>query len=199
MFCSAPDEGKFVQLDYPSGPWRDRFFRIGAAGADGTVFRWTAEDDITYIVPGVDIIWERGGASSLDAHTLGGIPNHTVETGSDVATALAAGLAAMVIYCVKASVLAIRTAHHNNGPLLGVPPDGAADLIAHPDEMKRAFARLGKVTPNKFVQVWDEFDYISEQLETLQTPTSTAETKQESVEAFVDFGLKLWSAAKYGR
>jgi hypothetical protein len=37
MFCSAADEGKFTKDDYPSGPWRDRFFRISAADADGTV------------------------------------------------------------------------------------------------------------------------------------------------------------------
>ncbi|KAI1821589.1 hypothetical protein F4861DRAFT_518361 [Xylaria intraflava] len=59
MFCSAPDDGKLTELDYPSGPWRDRFFRIGAANVDGTVFHWTPEDGITYVLPGVNVIKTR--------------------------------------------------------------------------------------------------------------------------------------------
>lgn len=199
MFCSAPDEGKFTELDYPSGPWRDRFFRIGAAGADGSVFGWTPDDGITYVVPGVDVIRDQAATRSFDAHSMQGIPNRMVEfheTGSSVATALAAGLAAMIIYCVKASILAVKTVNNSNSPLLGVLPDNAAELIAHPDEMKRAFASLGKVTPNNFVQVWEELDKISERLEVLQAPSSTPEVKLKCTNAFVAFGQMLWGAAK---
>jgi hypothetical protein len=195
MFCSAPDTGKFTELDYPSGPWRNSFFRIGAARADGTVFGWTPEDGgITYVLPGVDVIREQ------EAHSTQTLPKPMVEfheTGSSVATALAAGLAAMIIYCVKASILAVKTASQgSNSSPLEILPHNAAELIAHPNEMKRAFAKLGKVTPNKFVQVWDELDKISDQLEALQAPGSTPEVKLNSLKAFVDFGLKLWSAAK---
>lgn len=199
MFCSAPDEGKFSEDDYPSGPWRDRFFRIGAANSDGTVYGWTPEDGITYVLPGVDVIKEHAANSSFDAESIQSTPNRLVEfheTGSSVATALAAGLAAMIIYCVKASVLTVLTANNNSRPLLGTFPENAAKVMAQPDEMKRAFASLGKVTPNKFIQVWDELDKISEQLETLRTPTSTVEMKDKSVEAFVEFGQRLWGAAK---
>ncbi|KAK3308328.1 uncharacterized protein B0T15DRAFT_500167 [Chaetomium strumarium] len=201
MFCSASDEGKFSELDYPSGPWRDRFIRIGAAGADGTAFQWSADDGITYVLLGVDVTVEQVTTGSHDASfpmkTMP--PNRMNEysvAGSSVATALAVGLAAMILYCVKASILAIRTAtQDSNGSLLGLPPDNAAQLMAHPDEMRRAFASLGNVTPNNFVQVWDELDKVSEQLEVFWTPSSTPEVKQKCVEAFVDFGLKLWNAA----
>ena len=197
MFCSTPDKGKFTELDYPSGPWRDSFFRIGAARADGSVFAWTPEDGITYVLPGVDVIRDHVGNS----HSMQGIPDRMVdytETGSSVSTALAAGLAAMIIYCVKASVLIVRTASGNqgSGSLLGTIPDKAIEEIAHPDEMKRAFASLGKVTKNNFVQVWDELDMVSEQLVTWRTPTSTTEAKEKAVRIFVDFGMKLGSAAQ---
>jgi hypothetical protein len=201
MFCSAPDEGKFIATvgDYPSGPWRDRsaFFRIGAAGSNGTVFSWTPDDNITYVLPGVDVM---NGNSSFDAQpTRDSLDRKTEvgETGSSVATALAAGLAAMIIYCVKASVLATKTANgkHGGGPVLGTLPTDAAESIAHFDEMKRAFASLGTVTQNNFVQVWEELDKITEQLETWRAPTSTAEAKDKAVGAFVHFGLGLWGAA----
>jgi hypothetical protein len=206
MFCAAPDKGKFTENDYPSGPWLNRpggFFRIGAAGADGTAFGWTPEDGITYLLPGVDVIRDYldTGFGAIDSRSTQDVPNPMAgltETGSSVSTALAAGLAAMIIYCVKASVLAVKTvnADRGSGSLLGTLPDNAAELIAQPDEMKRAFASLGKVTQNRFIQVWDELDKISQQLATWRAPTSTAEAKEESVGAFVNFGLKLWSAAK---
>lgn len=199
MFCSTPDSGKFTDVDYPSGPWRDRFFRIGAANASGTVFQWTPEDGITYVLPGVDVVREQAASDAFDAHSMRGIPNRMVEfheTGSSVATALAAGLAAMIIYCVKASILAVKTANQKNIHLPGTFPDNAAELIAHPDEMKRAFASLGRVTPNNFVQVWDELDKISGELEASQAPTPTPELKQKGIDAFVNFGQKLLGAAQ---
>ncbi|KAL2140335.1 hypothetical protein VTI28DRAFT_3979 [Corynascus sepedonium] len=159
MFCSAPDKGKFIELDYPSGPWRDRFFRIGAARASGTVFEWTPDEGITYILPGVDVIPGQTVNNSYDARS--GIPTRIADSGatpSNIATALAAGLAAMIIYCVKASVLRMKMVYGGDRPPLGCMQYDAAELIAHPDEMRRAFASLGRITPNRFIQVWEELD-----------------------------------------
>ncbi|KAI1654119.1 hypothetical protein F4813DRAFT_235945 [Daldinia decipiens] len=206
MFCSAPDEGKFTELDYPSGPWRDRFFRIGAARADGTVFPWTPDDGITYVLPGVDVIKEQAGKQAgrrpFETHLLGGTTAREVdvkyETGSSVATALAAGLAAMIIYCVKASILAVKTANQNKGSVVGIAiPDNGANLITDPDAMKRAFASLGSVTQNKFIQVWEELDNISELLEAWRGQDLSTEAKLEQIERFVKFGRKLWNSVKY--
>ncbi len=119
MFCSAPDEGKFADSGYyPSGPWSDRFFRIGAATASGAVFDWMPEDRITYLLPGVDVILEQAAKGTHEANSLRTIPNRMLEfkeTGSSVATALAAGLAAIIIYCVKASILAVKIDNPSNG------------------------------------------------------------------------------------
>jgi hypothetical protein len=198
MFCSAPDKGNFTTSDYPSGPWHNQraFFLIGAASADGNAFLWTREEGTTYLLPGVDVI--RGHLEK--ARSTPGIPNRIAEytdTGSSVSTALAAGLAAMIIYCVKASVLRVQMVNGNqgSGSSLGTLTTDAPESIAHFDEMRRAFASLGTVTQNNFVQVWEELDKISESLETWRAPTSTAEAKEKAVRDFVSFGLKLWSAA----
>lgn len=64
-------------------------------------------------------------------------------------TALAAGLAATSVYCVKASILTVKTANQNKGDIVGFPtPDDGAKLVSKSDAMKRAFAQLGSVTSN---------------------------------------------------
>ncbi|KAH6691548.1 hypothetical protein F5X68DRAFT_202092 [Plectosphaerella plurivora] len=201
MFCSAPDEGKFSEFDYPSGPWRDRFFRIGAASADGKVFSWTPEVGITYVLPGVDVVKDQISSRVFDTSSSRGASSRAVEikyeTGSSVATALAAGLAAMIMYCVKASILAVKTANQNKGDIVGFIPDDGATLIADPDAMKRAFAQLGSVTSNKFVQVWEELDKVSEVLETWRrTSNPPPEVKLGFIREYSAFGLKLAASIK---
>lgn len=203
MFCSAPDEGKFTELDYPSGPWRDRFFRIGAAGADGKVFQWTPDVGITYVLPGVDVVKDQVGNRTFDTPSSSrGVTNRVTEvkyeTGSSVATALAAGLAAMIIYCVKASILSIKTVNQNKGDVVVMPIyDDAATLIADPDAMKRAFAKLGNVTSNGFIQVWEELDHVSKLLEAWnRTRSSQPEARLKFIQEFTEFGLKLANSIK---
>ncbi|KAI2472565.1 hypothetical protein F4781DRAFT_428267 [Annulohypoxylon bovei var. microspora] len=196
MFCSAPDAGKFTELDYPSGPWRDRFFRIGAARADGALFQWTPED-VTYVLPGVDVSAEQAGSSAFEKMSAGWARTIKYETGSSVATALAAGLAAMVIYCVKASVLAVKTANRAKEDVVGVgiPEDGAV-RVADPDAMRGAFANLGTVTANSFVQVWEGLDPVSEMLARFRTQRPSPNAEIERIEAFTKFGQKLYSSVK---
>ncbi|KAL7919237.1 hypothetical protein ACQKWADRAFT_323111 [Trichoderma austrokoningii] len=194
MFCSAPDEGKFTKLDYPSGPWREDFFRIGAARADGTVFQWTQEDGITYVLPGVEVVRDQVNSSSRGGSAASftkRVEDFKYETGSSVATALAAGLAAMIIYCVKSSILNMKIMNQNKGPIIGTAiGDNDANLIAAPDAMKRAFARLGHVTKNNIIQVWETFDEINKTLEILRQEESSPE-KVQCIERFVKFGSKL--------
>ncbi|KAL2192493.1 hypothetical protein P885DRAFT_47591 [Corynascus similis CBS 632.67] len=194
MICSAPDKGKFTESHYPSGPWGKRFFRIGAAGADGTVFQWTPEDDITCVVPGVDVDTEDINSFYDAERSLPTRIANVGETGSSVATALAAGLAAMIIYCVKASVLIVKMRTHGNSFNLGnFLQDNAPEVIAHPEEMKNAFESLGKVTASHFIQVWDELDSISKKLE--RWSRLDPEAKEKIEDEFVDFGMKLYKAA----
>lgn len=193
MFCSAPDKGKFTELDYPSGPWPNSFFRIGAAYSNGNVFQWTPDVGITYILPGVDVVQaQMTGTSSKAAESAKHDKNLT---GSSVATALAAGLAAMIIYCVKASILAVKTANHNKAAIHAIPDDRAIQ-VAKPDAMKRAFKSLGSVTSNKFIQIWEELDKARVILERWEREKSIPESSVECTQQFMEFGIKLTSSVK---
>lgn len=204
MICSAPDKGKFTTYDYPSGPWPDEFLRIGAARADGTVFDWTSDNGIDFALPGVDVIKDQDGDShSLRRSTLGegGVTKRAdkaeYETGSSVATALAAGLAAMLIYCVKASILSNMTANKDKGVVQGVAIDlNDAASIAKRDAMRNAFSRLGKVTDNQFIQVWDSLDDISLILGVMEKARQhgqelSPDKKSKYIAAFLKFSERL--------
>ncbi|KAF5011780.1 hypothetical protein FDECE_2147 [Fusarium decemcellulare] len=190
------DQRKFTELDYPSGPWRDHFFRIGAAHSNGTVFQWTPEDGITYVFPGVDVVQDQArGSSSRDASEKEVATRVKDLTGSSVATALGAGLAAMIIYCVKASILAVKTANQNKAAINPIPDDRAM-LVADPDAMKRAFASLGTLTSNRFVQIWEELDRASTILERWQRERLSPEASLKCTQDFMEFGIKLASSVK---
>jgi hypothetical protein len=206
MFCSTPDKGKFLTTDYPSGPWRNdkKFFRIGAANADGTVFQWTPEDAITYVLPGVDVVKEQAASSSsrfdVSHYTheeqlrepTKRLISFKYETGSSVATALAAGLAAMIIYCIKATILIRKTSNQSKSEI-PIPDDGADRIAEDPIHMMNAFAALGNVTSNGFIQVWDQLDGVADALRVLRSVPSEA-AGLEQTEKFVKFGTDLWNA-----
>ena len=100
LFCSAPDIGEasreLLGLYYPFGcsGVSDGIFRIGAAKADGSMYGWSGRgDSVDFILPGhnVEVREEDKISEEPDAPL----------TGSSVATALAAGLAALIIHCVR--------------------------------------------------------------------------------------------------
>ncbi|KAF4468899.1 intracellular serine protease [Fusarium albosuccineum] len=190
------DQRKFTELDYPSGPWRDHFFRIGAAHSNGTVFQWTHDDGITYVFPGVDVIQDQARSSSLKQASEKEVASRVKDlTGSSVATALGAGLAAMVIYCVKASILAAKTASQNKAAINPIPDDRAM-LVADPDAMKGAIASLGMLTSNGFVQIWEQLDKASNILEKWQRERSSPEAGLKCTRDFMNFGIKLTNSVK---
>jgi hypothetical protein len=95
LFCSAPDIGHHKTNDhYPFGCKSiTKMFRIGAATVDGLAHP-RVSDDVDYILPGHNVL-------SLSNNLMGTDGPMTPMTGSSVATALAAGLAALVIHCVR--------------------------------------------------------------------------------------------------
>jgi hypothetical protein len=188
MFCCAPDHVKFKELDYPSGPWQDNLFRIGAAHSSGTVFEWTPSD-FTYLLPGVDVVQDKinhifpNSSSEKEITSL-----RDNMTGSSVSAALGACLAAMIIYCVKAGIMAAKTAKQNE-----YIPDDSAIQVAKPDAMKKAFGRLGTVTDNKFIQVWERLDKATEILERWEKGEErpNPEALSSCIRDFTRFAFKL--------
>ncbi|KAI6760872.1 hypothetical protein HG530_009732 [Fusarium avenaceum] len=196
MFCCAPDHGKFKELDYPSGPWQQSFFRVGAAHSSGKEFEWTP-NDITYLLPGVDVVQDKISRIFPDSASERDITNLRKNlTGSSVSAALGAGLAAMIIYWVKAGILAAKTAKRGEGAINAIPDDGAIQ-IAKPDAMKKAFKSLGSVTENRFIQVWERLDKATEILERWEKERerSNPEALSKCVEEFTRFTIKLANSA----
>ncbi|KAK6863507.1 hypothetical protein PG995_000035 [Apiospora arundinis] len=168
MFTSSCDGGHFRDDTWP-------FFRIGAATAEGTPFRWAGSaDDLDYILPGVDVAKEnpktRPKKESQYGETLASM---RPETGSSVATALAAGTAAMLLTCVKMAVVTEKARE-------SVPAE-----LQKREHMATMLNRLHKTENNKFLAVWDTFDTSSWVMTTV-SKSEDGKTRTETVTEFDD-------------
>lgn len=174
MFCSSSDGGGFENIeDYPSAAKRDQMFRIGAAHDHGSAFEHT-DKGVDFIFPGVQV------------NTNATSP----ATGSSIATALAAGLAATIIYCFKISVLAVKTRTQTMSQIessrLQVK-EGRLNNVSRYTGMKTAFKRLGTVNAPKFIQIWEVLSPVVDKLENLQDDGNP----NIKVEAIKDLCTKL--------
>ncbi|KAI8191102.1 hypothetical protein KHU50_000305 [Colletotrichum sp. SAR 10_65] len=158
VFCAASDQGKAPDMTYPANANND-CFRIGAAEATGAV-RATVGDThrLSYIFPGHNVSMDSGDGTEKE------VEGHS---GSSVATALAAGLAALIIECVR---LGIVYTNMSATPLKG---DDDIDIttddltkIRQRNVMKQAFLGIGvsQNTNNKYIEVWDMFSQPAERL-----------------------------------
>lgn len=149
MFCSSSDGGQFNDVTYPSVVNRHWFFRVGAADSAGNPFSWAGPvDKLDYILPGVDVVKRLPGQARAAAGTRvrQKLDEMKTETGSSVATALAAGLAALLLTCAKMAAI-----HYTSGS------DAAVRAMQEHDNMKTALDKLG-LTSSRFLQVWDELN-----------------------------------------
>ena len=103
LFCSAPDIGvsssrqlsSYLPFGCTSIPG---MFKIGAANADGTINGWAGNPEfVDFILPGQNV--------SVKDDDKVNTEDQLPKTGSSVATALAAGLAALLIQCVRMGAL----------------------------------------------------------------------------------------------
>lgn len=125
VFCSAPDIGNardpILSNHYPFGcdSVSNKIFKIGAAKADGRTLGWTGDpDSVNFILPGDNVMPVEGDRISEE--------KDTPRTGSSVATALAAGLAALLIYVVR--LAAVHDWHK--------PPGGGATNTVGVDTLR---------------------------------------------------------------
>ena len=160
MFCSATDDiqvGGMDFLPYQKAP--KYIFRIGAATALGTRDPY-AEDEktIDYFFPGNQV------AEPWNPKAEGKVIYHD---GSSVSTALATGLASLIIYCA----ILVRTYHKSvtmsttSGPYETF--QGFVDLLKKRDNMKRAFDSIDSDywDDRKFLPVWEVFGNATKEIE----------------------------------
>ena len=147
MFCSASDEGPVQTPSYPSKVTK-RIFRIGAADSYGFVTKAVGDDnDVDFILPGKLVEEETDYDDRATRDTQ-------YWTGSSVATALASGLAALILYCaqIRISRAAPKSAEEN----CALAHFG---MLKTHNGMMQAFRSIGTTATSKgkYLTVWDAF------------------------------------------
>lgn len=153
MFCAANDQGIARDHSFPAACGGTKhLFKIGAAEASGTVWKWVGDPgDVDFILPGHNVVKERPNDAPLEkCRTL---------TGSSVATALAAGLAALVLHCVQLAALNAQSNQQKGRKGNAITMEDVKDIQRH-ERMKEAFLAIGTspASGNKYIEVWNFFE-----------------------------------------
>jgi hypothetical protein len=144
MFCSASDQGARHTSSYPSKA-TNKIFKIGGADATGAVYKGVGDiDSVDFIFPG----------KLVEGECLGNTVTRNFKylTGSSVATALAAGLAALILYCAQVRILRSPTPQKDKARR-------DFQILKKHDKMMEAFRNIG-ATPaskHKYLKVWEIF------------------------------------------
>ncbi|KAL9115293.1 MAG: hypothetical protein Q9187_007331, partial [Circinaria calcarea] len=172
MFCSSKDSGHFSDPHYPSGYRSEAVFKIGAANPSGLPYeRAGSLDKLDYIFPGVEVVQRHTKAPP-------GVQNLSAETGSSVATALGAGLAALIMYCAKIGSMYGK---------VGLKEEDVSKLsnytVMH-DAITAFGASTSDQTKGKFIEVW-------KRLETKTKELSRGVTQQQARDLIADLARDL--------
>ncbi|UKZ68918.1 uncharacterized protein TrAtP1_009936 [Trichoderma atroviride] len=89
MFCAASDQGANATENCYPGKW-NKCIKIGAATALGDKCTWVPNNQFEYLLPGKGISFKQ---RTPDGFSI------TQKSGSSIATALASGLAGLLLYC----------------------------------------------------------------------------------------------------
>lgn len=159
LFCSASDDIQKRGLDtLPYSQAREYAFRIGAADAYGWSDKATEDQKtIDYFFPGKQV------ADDFNPRTM-----RTTELkyrdGSSVATALAAGLASLILYLTKMMQVYSRGDHQKENKFVRY-----STLLRKRDGLKKAFENIVNMDDDykdkKFLPVWDLFGAKASELE----------------------------------
>ncbi|KAL7904225.1 intracellular serine protease [Trichoderma velutinum] len=160
MFCAASDQGKSVDLMYPHGS-NPNSFRIGAAKATGSVLDTVGDaHELSFIFPGHEVVIDHNYQDVQDT-TFQGFEAHS---GSSVATALAAGLAALVMECVRLGIIHTKETNQSDDTVAITTKD--LTKIRKRQQMEHALTSIGTshLTKNKYIEVWKTFSGAAEDL-----------------------------------
>ena len=155
MFCSAKDKGAKQTSSFPSLA-TNKIFKIGAAEASGAPDAWVGDlTRIDFTFPG----------NQVELEGLGNDINKEVVSGSSVATALAAGLAALILYCVQVRVRLTQGRERENAKR-------EFQALKKHDHMMKAFKNIGTTeeSKNKYIAVWELFGKLVRESEKCDKP-----------------------------
>ncbi|KAG8677773.1 hypothetical protein FPOAC1_003801 [Fusarium poae] len=160
LFCAAADTGAIGETEYPWSYDQNRIFRIGAATADGRAWSRTGDPhNLTFMVPGHRVV-------SRNPHREGALPDDFQErTGSSVATALAAGLAAVVLYCVRLGASHAEKETSQRGRSTTAVSYQDLERLKIQKNMRRVLCSIGlDDTQQRFIEVWRRFESPAQEL-----------------------------------
>lgn len=152
VFCSAPNAGDIspdkLNSYFPVGSSIQELFRIGAAKADNTAWLQAGGRNILdYILPEHDIA-ERKGDEVVQN-------NKSLKSGSSIATALAAGLAALMIHIVRMAAIRTYELKKKNDIKGNLIKLAALKTIKSPATMRKTFDSM--TTDKMYVHVQGNF------------------------------------------
>ena len=159
MFCAASDGGAVSDRSFPARSVKGVLFKIGAATEEGSKWKWVGDaTNVDFIFPGHKVVKERYSEAPIQSCNL--------LTGSSVATAIAAGLAALILDCVQRAALhykdlldqqrtlnSSRPLSQRDGPETAQDPrDPEVDLQPPQSkaEVDKAIQRAEKVLPEDY-------------------------------------------------
>lgn len=150
IFCSASDDIKKKGADtLPYSQAKEYIFRIGAADAFGWSDKATEDQrTIDYFLPGNQVADEVNPRQLLKEELK-------YRDGSSVATALATGLASLLLYMVN-----LMKVYHSGNPQNLKKMSRYGELLRKRDGMKRAFDNIitdDNYKDKRFLPVWDLF------------------------------------------
>ncbi|KAK2686551.1 hypothetical protein QWA68_014346 [Fusarium oxysporum] len=164
IFCAASDQGQSADVSYPHAS-SHHCFRIGAAKATGNIVDTVGDSQtVDFIFPGHEVVIDSNETKTqlekFDAHS-----------GSSVANGLAAGLAALVIECVRLGALYTREYRKLepkvaiNYSHISIDEEGLKKIRSRA-QMAYALNWIGtnQNTNNKYIEVWHTFSGVAEKL-----------------------------------
>jgi len=189
LFCAVEDTGRNnPDTSYPGNLCNSSVLRIGAATGLGDI--WPVTNDAAhFLLPGAKVD-EPGeaehyyGTSSPASDLSASSPStpsqqqHRVITGSSVSTALAAGLAGIILYLARVSAILMASGEYEGKDY--IDSQGFADLHKH-DVMDKVFRKMCDSKIN-FVRAWDTFQPI---LDTLDNRQLDSKKKMEDISRLV--------------
>ena len=157
IFCAASDHGKSADRTYPHAS-NPNSFRIGAARSTGSLLDQVSDSDgLSFLFPGHDVVVDR-------AYEDAQLREFEAHTGSSVACALATGLAALIIECVRLGVFYTNETTQRD-PSVAIRSD---DLVKIRElrQMEYALKSIGtdRNTNNRYIEVWDTFSDVADKL-----------------------------------
>ncbi|ENH71717.1 Major intracellular serine protease [Fusarium oxysporum f. sp. cubense race 1] len=164
IFCAASDQGQSADVSYPHAS-SHHCFRIGAAKATGSIVDTVGDSQtVDLIFPGHEVVIDSNETKTqlekFDAHS-----------GSSVANGLAAGLAALVIECVRLGALYTRE-YRKLEPKVAI---NYSHISIDEEDLKKIRSRAqmayalnwigtNQNTNNKYIEVWHTFSGVAEKL-----------------------------------